>query len=220
MSASTDADTALMLTEADALAAQVVTLAAPVRFCVAQSEAERDAAYRLRYLTVVEEGWAEAHAFADGRERDDYDDAAVHVLGWDGATLAAEARLVFPAPQRRLPIEAEFDIAVEPRGRVVDLGRGIVARPYRHAGHSMFLGLLACCWLETRSRNLCHLCGAVNDSMLALYDSLGFRLETLGPPRRYYGQMRYPIKLDALASLCAVARHLAGKSPRNASSTQ
>src|SRR3990170_2028423 len=54
------------LARTDALAAQLIARAAPLMFSVAQSPAEREAVYRLRYSIVVEKGWARPEDFPDG----------------------------------------------------------------------------------------------------------------------------------------------------------
>jgi N-acyl amino acid synthase of PEP-CTERM/exosortase system len=112
----------------DAIAAQGLVIAAPIRFGVAQSAQEREATFRLRYEVSIERGYARPEELPDGLERDEYDDHAVHVVGWHGDRLATTARLVFPEPRSRLPTEAAFDVEIEPRGRVADMGRVIVAR--------------------------------------------------------------------------------------------
>src|SRR5438046_5273515 len=91
------------LAQVDALALQFIALAAPIRFDVAHSPAELEAMYRLRYRIAIERGWATPTDLPDGLERDEYDDQALHIAGWDGPTLAATVRVVFPAVGRRLP---------------------------------------------------------------------------------------------------------------------
>ena len=49
----------------DALASILLMRAAPVQFDRAESAATREAAYRLRFATVVEEGWATAVQFPE-----------------------------------------------------------------------------------------------------------------------------------------------------------
>src|SRR3989304_5818130 len=103
------------LARTDALAAQLIARAAPLMFSVAQSRAEREAVYRLRYSIVVEKGWARPADFPDGVERDAYDDTAVQVVAWDDDTLAAATRLVPTAPGHPLPTEEAFGLKIEPR---------------------------------------------------------------------------------------------------------
>lgn len=140
----------------------------------------------------------EAEAFADGLERDDDDAAAVHVAGWDGSTLAASARLVFPDALRPLPTEREFDLRIEPVSAVVDISRGIVAPSYRTRDHGVFAALLARCWIEVRARGWQNLCGAVTAARLDRYRELGLPLRVLGPARMYWSEERWPVFLDGL----------------------
>src|SRR5207249_1131962 len=118
----------------------------------AASPAEQEAVYRLRFDTVVEEGWATTEDFPAGLERDESDERAVHVLGRHGERLIAAARLVFPEPGRTLPTEREFDLTMQPADRVVDIGRAIIVKDYRSAEHTLFGALLARCWQEIRTR--------------------------------------------------------------------
>jgi Acetyltransferase (GNAT) domain len=198
------ADPEGLLRLADALAAQLEARAEPVRFRVASSSVEVEAIHRLRFQTVVASGWAAARDFPDGLERDAFDDRAVHIGGWDDEVLAASARLVFPAPGLRLPTEEVFDVSVLPAGRVVDVGRGIVAPPYRQGGHRVLTGLLARCWLELRSRGLSQMCGDAAGWLLEVYRGMGFEVEVLGPARLHWGEERLPIRIDGVASVLSV----------------
>jgi N-acyl-L-homoserine lactone synthetase len=189
---------ASLLRGLDGLARQLLAQAAPVRFDLARSPAEQEAVFRLRFETVVAEGWAAAADFPDGLERDEFDERAVHVAGWHDQALVAAARLVFPEPAVRLPTEREFDLRIEPVNAVVDVGRGIVVPAYRSRDHRMFAALLARCWLEVRARGLHHLCGAATPSRLGRYRQLGLPLRVLGPAQRYWGEERYPLFLDGV----------------------
>ena len=171
--------------------------AAPVQVDCAASRAEQEAVYRLRFATVVEEGWAPASDFPDGLERDEFDDRAVHVVGRHGDQLIAVARLVVPGAwtttSYRAGVRAE---RCSPAGRVVDIGRAIVAKDYRSAEHTLFGALLARCWLEIRARGYQHLCGAATGPRLERYQQFGLPLHILGPSRSYWGEDRYPVFLD------------------------
>jgi N-acyl-L-homoserine lactone synthetase len=182
----------------DRVAEQLLARAAPVAFRVAEAPREREAVFRLRCQTVVDEGWADASAFPDGLERDAYDAGALHVAGWEGDTLAACARLVFPEPGQPLPTEREFELRVEPAGGVVDVGRGIVAPAYRGQDHTVFAALLAGCWVEVRARGFHRLCGTASAHRLERYRQLGLPLRVLGPSRLVWGEERYPLYLDGL----------------------
>lgn len=180
----------------DGLANVLLVRAAPVQFERAASCAEQEAAYRLRFDTVVAEGWATAADFPDGLERDEFDGRAVHVLGRHGDRLVAVARLVFPEPGRPLPTEREFALRMEPANRVVDIGRAIIVKDYRSAEHTLFGALLARCWLEIRARGYQNLCGAASGPRLERYQKFGLPLRIVGKSRQYWGEDRYPVFLD------------------------
>src|SRR5919198_3994693 len=129
-----DADAERLLRLADGLAEQLEARARPVRFRAAIAPGEVEELFRLRYRTVVDQGWARPEEFPDGLERDAFDDRAVHLGGWAGGALAACARLVFPEPGLGLPTEDAFGLAI-PGGRAVDVGRGIVAPAWREGSH-------------------------------------------------------------------------------------
>ena len=65
----------------DGMANAPLVRAAPVQFDRAGTPAEQEAAYRLRFDTVIAEGWATAADFPDGLERDEFDERAV--TSWD-----------------------------------------------------------------------------------------------------------------------------------------
>jgi hypothetical protein len=180
----------------DALAGMLLARGAPVHFGRAASPIDEEAAYRLRFDTVVEEGWATTADFPDGLERDEFDERAVHVLGRHSDRLVAVARLVFPQPGQPLPTEREFDLTMEPVDGVVDVGRAIIVKDYRSAEHTLFGALLARCWLEIRARGYQHLCGAATAARLQRYQRFGLPLRIVGPSRSYWGEDRYPVFLD------------------------
>jgi N-acyl-L-homoserine lactone synthetase len=202
---------------ADAIASHFIASAAPVRFNVARSPAEREAAFRLRYDVVVNQGWAEPQKLLNRLEQDDYDAQAIHLLGWHDHNLVAATRLVLPSADRRLPTEVEFDLSVEPLGRVVDGARAIVARAYSDQQHRIFAGLLGCTWFELQTRGFCYLCGAAVPAMIRICRSIGYQITLLGPARPYWGEMRYPIRFDvpeSVPTLLARWRHVIS-TPRN-----
>jgi N-acyl-L-homoserine lactone synthetase len=163
-----------------------------LRFAVTTDDAGREAAFRLRYRATVEEGWQPEVAVSDGLERDAYDDLAVHIVGWDGETPIATGRLVLPPGP--LPTEDICAITVEPRGRVVDVGRMSVARGYRSHRHRVFVALLARLYLEVRSRGYDVACGLMSARARALVRFLGLHVEALGEDRLYWGEARAPVR--------------------------
>ena len=190
-----------VLASADELANALLRRVPSIRFGIAESPSEREAVFRLRYEVVLDRGWARPEDLPDGKERDSYDDEATLIVGWEGLTLAAAARLIFPSPRYRLPTEAVFDVEVEPRGQVADMGRQIVARAYSDIQHRVFVGLLARTWLEARSRGATYVCGDFSASMTRLYRRLGFELVALGPGRQYWEEERFPLLVDVAASV-------------------
>lgn len=186
---------------ANAIASHFLTLAAPVRFGVAQSASEQKTAYRLRYNVVIDQGWARPEEFMDGLEQDGYDAQAVHLLGWDGQEAIATTRLVFPTAGKPLPTEVEFGLRVEPRGQVVDGSRAIVARAYSDSRHRIFAGLLGFTWFEMQARGYNYLCGTAVPAMIRLCRSIGYHITVLGPARQYWGQQRHPIRFDVPESI-------------------
>jgi N-acyl-L-homoserine lactone synthetase len=162
------------------------------RFVVASSDAERDIAYRLRYEAVVANGWTLATELPDGRERDEYDDAAIHILCHDDDTPIATGRIVLPPA--RLPTEKTCGIVVEPRGRVADVGRMAVAKTHQSHRHSVFMALLARLYIEVQARGYDVACGLVAAPARSLMRLLGLRLEVLGDERPYGGELRAPVR--------------------------
>jgi N-acyl-L-homoserine lactone synthetase len=192
---------AAALQAVDVAAARFLKTIAPIRFGVAESDEERLAAFRLRYQAVVEHGWLRADELPAGLERDAYDAAAVHIVGWDGAVPAATSRLIRPRTGTPLPTEEAFGMTIEPCGQVVDAGRFVVARAYSSLEHHLLMALLARSWLEVRALGYMRVCAAFASlAMLRVYRALGLKMTVLGPPHYYWGMERYPILFDTVAS--------------------
>jgi N-acyl-L-homoserine lactone synthetase len=193
--------TAATVETIDAVAAQGLIIAAPICFGVAQSLKEKEATFRLRYAVSIERGYARPEEMPGELEQDEYDDHAVHIVGWHGDRLATTARLVFPEPRIRLPTEAAFDVGIEPRGHVADMGRVIVAREFSETQHRILAGLMAFCWTQVRARGFVHVCAAfASSASIRLYRRMGFQITRLAPPRQYWGEERYPVRFDVLGS--------------------
>jgi N-acyl-L-homoserine lactone synthetase len=193
-------DLSATLLAADDLARGLVAAAAPIRLEVARSKAEREAVYRLRYQVVVSRGWARPEDLPEGMERDSFDERAIHILGWDGESLIATARIVLPLKDALLPTEQAFDLVVEPRGQVADMGRQIVSSDYTSPQHRVFAALLARTWLEIRAAGFSLICGDFTAPMLRLYRIMGFQVAQLGPARPFWGEERFPILVDVASS--------------------
>jgi hypothetical protein len=161
-------------------------------------EDERDLCYRLRGDAVVERGWRTREELPDGVERDEYDDRAVHVLGWDGPTPMSTGRIVLPPG---LPTEDACGLRVEPVGRVVDVGRMCVASSHQGLEHAAFVGLLCALYLQVRELGFDVACGMMSPAARSLVGLLGLRLEPLGPERPYWDEPRAPVRFSLLAGL-------------------
>ncbi len=180
----------------DILARTRVGRAMPVRFGIATTPAELEAIWQLRATVIVERGWAQPDQIPDGMERDHYDDRAVHVAGWDGATLAATARIVLPAPDEVLPTEEHFGVVAEPHGQVANLDRFIVARSYSNTGHRVATGLASASWLELRRNGYHMFVGVLTPGIIRLYRRAGWQVTPIGPSRTYWGEERTPCRFD------------------------
>src|SRR5262249_60623332 len=66
----------------------------PFDYRVAATDSEREVAYRLRGSTVLDRGWCTASDLPGGMERDEHDDRAIHVIGWDGDVAMSTGRVV------------------------------------------------------------------------------------------------------------------------------
>jgi len=167
----------------DALVDRILA-ASPFVYRVADDH-ERAIAYRLR---------AEPPAL----ERDEYDERAVHVIGWDGAVPMSTGRVVLPPG---LPTEKACGLVVDPPGEVVDVGRMCVARTHQDLEHSAFIGLMCRLYQVMRMEGYVVACGMMTGRAQVLVRHLGLRLETLGPPRSYWNEERTPVRFSLLANL-------------------
>jgi hypothetical protein len=175
----------------DALAGQLL-LRAGVRIGVAHTIVELGAVHRLRHR--------DASTAPEALEPDPYDDHALQLAAWRGSALAATMRLVLPVPGRRLPTEAAFDLDIEPRGEVVDVGDLIVGPAAQgDSAHRVWGGLFALAWQEARARGYTVMAGIASQQLVERYRALGVHVEVLGPPRTDAGAETYPIRLDPTA---------------------
>jgi hypothetical protein len=183
------------LDSAHDLARLLLERAEPVRFGVARTPAELEAVFRLRYRVSVEHGWRSPEDLPGGLERDEYDDDhAAQIVGWAGTHAVATARVVFPSDERQLPTEGAFGLVVDPPGRVVDVGRAIVAPEYRDGSHRVLGGLSAAVWMAMNSHGYHWAAVAGTRRTLDLFESLGFEVTVIGEPADYWGEERYPAR--------------------------
>jgi N-acyl-L-homoserine lactone synthetase len=193
-----------LLDRIDALASEWTEMARPIRFRAATPR-EFDDVFGLRYEAVIEEGWGRPQDFPDGRERDEYDDDAIQIVGADGEALAATSRVVLPLDGRPLPTEAAFDLTVPVPKGFVDLGRMVVATNYRDGRHRVFAGLLGQSWLEARARGFVGIVGNASAAVIARYERLGIQVTPIGPSRRHWGEERFPIAINIQATAASVS---------------
>ena len=171
-------------------------LSTGVRLGIARTPADFEAVYRLRYQTVIEKGWAKPGDYPGGLEHDQYDAHSIQLMAWDGDKLAGTARVVLPFPDKKLPAETLFELEIEPRGQVVELGRAAIDSAYKGSTQQILLGLLGQSWLSTREQELCETCGVMIAPMVRLYRFIGFHLIPLAEPRLTWGEKRAPYQLD------------------------
>lgn len=194
----------------DAVAMDLLAAIAPLRFDEAADERERSAGYRLRYAAVVERGLASTNALPDAEERDEYDDRAVHIVGWDGDRPIATCRLVLPASGARLPVESVLGRDVPGSESMVDFGRGVVEPDWRRGDHGVFMGLVARAWLSMRARGFSAVLAVAPARLVALYRDIGFTVQVLGEPCDVWNEQRYPILVDGREAAASLARRWGG----------
>lgn len=175
----------------------------PYRFTMPTAEAERAVAYRIRAAVVADAGWL-GHDLPNGQERDEFDDSAVQIIGWDGPEPICTGRLVLPP--RDLPTERACSIVVEPRGRVVDVGRMAVLPARRTVEHAVFVALLCRLYLEMRTRGFTVACGMMSRPARRVMRLLGLDLVELGDDRMYCGELRAPVRFELLANVPSVTQ--------------
>lgn len=181
------------LARADGFARRVLSRVAPLEFGIAESPADLEAVFRLRYAVVMDQGWAGPRDLPDGLERDAFDERALQVAAWDAGRLVGTTRLVAPAPGFRLPVEEAFDLQIRDCSRVMDMGRTCRAPGHKDDGRRILWGLLAFSWIKLRQRGFSEVCGIFSPGMMRFYQRLGFRMEILADPRMHWGELRHPV---------------------------
>ncbi len=182
----------------------------PIVFRVTETEEERRATFRLRYEVAVEGGWVDPARFPTGEERDEFDDDAIHVAGWDGDEVVATGRIVLPEPGRLLPTEAEFDVRAEPVGAVVDVGRSIVVAGHRDPSHRMLFALMGRLWREIDRLGYHLACGCTVRRIHEIYRTAGFDATIIGEARWHWGAQRHPFQIDLARSADEVISRIGG----------
>jgi hypothetical protein len=181
----------------DALSRRLLAAVPELRVATAATEAEREAILRLRFRHVVERGWSPAAAHPGGLERDEHDSRALQIGAWRGDELVGAIRVVLPHPGRRLPVEEDFALIVEPQGAVAEAGRLVIAPECRgDPAHRAWGALFARAWLTLRAHRIRVLAGAASPAMIERLRALGLPFEILGPAREHWGEPRHPVRLD------------------------
>jgi hypothetical protein len=181
----------------------------PYRFSLPADSEDRAIGFRIRHAAVLREGWSDPAAYPDGLERDQFDDRAVQILGWDGEVAVCTGRLVLPPGP--LPTELAAGIRVQPHGAVVDVGRMTVSPDYRSYRAAAFIALLCRLYLEMRQRGFEVACGMMSASTRGLTERLGLRLELLGPELPYWGELRAPVRFTLLANGASLTSRWSGE---------
>jgi len=188
----------------------------PFDYRVADGDSEREIAYRLRGGAVLDRGWCTASDLPGGMERDEYDDRAIQVIGWDGDVAMSTGRVVLPPG---LPTEEACGIVVEPRGGVVDVGRMCVAPSHQSLEHAAFIGLMCRLYLVMRARGYRFACGMMSPPARAMMGLFGLQLEILGPERTYWNEPRAPVRFSLMSAARLVAGSQDQLADRQAAST-
>jgi len=167
--------------------------AAPWRIALARTADELEAVFRLRYRVVIERGWARPEDLPDGREWDAWDYRALQSAAWEGGTLVGATRIVLPLPGERFSVEEAFDLAVEPAGSVVELGRTCVDRRLAASRGRLFAALVSFAWLALRAHGFSAACGAFHPAVQRLYELSGIEVIRLGPSQVHLDEERFPV---------------------------
>jgi hypothetical protein len=180
----------------DLLVARVLERS-PFDYRLAADDAERRLSFRLRGQVVVNQGWRTANDLPGGLERDEYDDRALHVLGWDGDVVMSTGRIVLPPG---LPTEDACGIVVDPPGEVVDVGRMCVLPGHQGLEHAALIGLMCRLYLEMRAHAYEVACGMMSARAQVLVRHLGLKIQRLGAERPYWGEPRWPVRFSLLSN--------------------
>jgi N-acyl-L-homoserine lactone synthetase len=197
------------LQDLDVAAARLVASLGPISVGRAADGAELDQCARMRLETGVAMGWVRPEDHPDGREADEHDAAAVHLVCREGGRVVGCVRIVAPGADGLLPLERELGVRVPVTGRTAELGR-LATLPERRgaAGLAAVAGLMAAGWLEARALGFGDVAGAATPATLALYRALGMRLVELGPPGAGAGEARVPFLVTGAEP--ALLRHGVG----------
>ena len=174
-----------VLSDIDAIAAALVERAAPATIRRAAAPADVTIAQRLRGAAMLERGWAVPETLADGRDEDDDDARAVHLLAFRGETPVGTCRLLYPTGDAD---GSERD--------AVFLGRIAVIDPDGRARRTVSAALIGRAWLEIRASGYCRIAGLTSAPMLRLLRWMGFVVRVTGPSVHSFGEDRVPMLFE------------------------
>lgn len=167
-----------------------------LRFGGAESEADRRAAYRLRYDAIVESRWHEPDAFPDGTEHDANDEQAVHLVAWlDGAIIATMRLIVERSAVENLLREHGLDRLYRAEDTMF-AGRLTVARPHRSRSREVTVGLYSKLIGVAAERGIRRAISFLAENAVRFYRKQGFPLKLVGSPREDTGVLRHPAVFD------------------------
>ena len=169
---------------------------------------------RLRYdVYCLEREFISPNRFPDRRERDDYDDAALHFAAWIDGDLAGTVRLVPDSPVG-FPMEQFAPAGLTrsaglARERTAEISRLVLARQYRRSGTSTGSRLLSELFRHGFDQGIQlgfdTLIAALEPTLLRLLTRLGYVLKPIGSPFDWYGPVM-PCTVIAIPSHAAVSR--------------
>jgi predicted GNAT family N-acyltransferase len=164
-------------------------------FGLAESAEDRRAALRLRYAVLRERGWIDPAEFADGLERDDYDERAAHLVARVDAEIVGTLRLVTDADDvERFLREAQ--LAVPAAGTAV-VGRLTVARRQRERSRELTRGLYAETLRVLVAAGMQRAVSFAAENALRMLRLHGLRPAIPGARRVVDGVPRVPVVFDA-----------------------
>jgi N-acyl-L-homoserine lactone synthetase len=162
----------------------------------AETDAERRAAYELRYTAVVESHWQRPDAFPEGIERDADDDDAVHLVSRLNEQVVGTMRLIVePARVAELLRQHELDRLYH-AGDTMFVGRLTVARPHRSRSREVTVGLYAELIRVASERGIRRAITFLAENAVRFYRRQGFPLKLVGPPSEVTGVQRQPAVFD------------------------
>lgn len=181
---------------------------APLTIDRARDAAEVDLCHRMRHEMAVAMGWARPADHPGGREHDEHDARAVHLVCREAGRIVGCMRIVPPDADGLLPIERDFDLRVPDAGRTVEFGRMVVVPDRRGPGGlGTVAGLFAAGWLESRALGFDSAVAAASPSHIALYRAMGMRVRELAPPRPHMGDVRAPFHVAGMESDFLLREH-------------